>query len=119
MTNFIKESKVSIPQYKTISNDRVLLTINSNFQDKKFEIEKHNGIVDLSCVTLKTIDEIITNLKNYLNERRITYERENRYLMICRKSCIKFTIKIMNKVNNVSPILVHRIFCPYSRRSPS
>ena len=93
--NNIKEEKRN---YLSKSNN---LIINNNFENNNKNIPKiYKGPIDLRCIFLNPINEVIEHLEKSLIQKKVFYSKINQYKYYCSKNGDIFEVEINLIENN-------------------
>ena len=92
-----KKSETKEPQknkYKTMLQNIHSKKNSLKITEKFNKMNEYTGLVDLSCITMKTCKEVIEKIKSILNNIRIEYYNTDSFIFRCQKNELKFEVEI-------------------------
>ena len=103
-------------QYNKVNNIKgiSLITHKSQLQRNNIELfyknepKEYTGVVDISCITGKNQDTLLSELKKVLNTENIKIYKEDNWEMNCYKGLTEFNIEIM-KIDELSYLRINRL----------
>ena len=74
--------------------NNTIIVQNRNNNNKKAIPKLNKGIIDISCIMVKSFNEIVQKITDTLNNYKISFIQINTYKFHCSKNGIVFEIKI-------------------------
>lgn len=71
-------------------------------------VREFKGLADMSCISFKHVDSLMSSLESQLNEQKIVYMKEGSYMVKCYTESVEFDMEVM-KLDKFSYIRFNKL----------